>query len=345
MNFSFIIPVYNGCPYLSACIQSILDANIPSSELLLIDDGSTDGSGALCEELAHRYPSIRVFHQENAGVSAARNKGLSEASGRYILFVDGDDTLDGPLLNEILSDPFLPEADLTIYGMTFDYYHNGICYRQEPCCPPSYSLLPPSQWARLLPDLFRLNALSPVWNKVYKREIILKNQLQFNGRLFLYEDLDFVLRYLACCQNIRTVSLPVYRYRQTEAEGNLRRRLMRISSIPEYLSPIEASLRLLVQKNAAISLSSGEAVLQQLHQILAREKMAESSHAEIRRICCEYAAWEAENISHPLRSRFRNALAGKRACILWLQSRCKWLRHRLAVFIKAHLHERKLYGH
>ena len=345
MNFSFIVPVYNCCSYLSTCIQSLLDANIPSSELLLIDDGSTDGSGALCDRFAECYPNIRVFHQQNAGVSAARNKGLSEASGRYILFVDGDDMLDSPLLNKILSDPRLPEAALTIYGMTFDYYHSGTCYRREPCCPESDDLLPPSQWAWLLPELFRRNALSPVWNKVYKREIILKNRLDFNGRLFLYEDLDFVLRYMACCQNIRIISQPVYRYRQTEDEGNLRRRLKQISSIPEYISPIEASLRMLIQNNAAISLSSAEAVLQQLHQMLLREKIAACSPAEIRQICCDYTSWEAGSISEPHWSRFRNALAGKRACILWLQSRCTMLRHRLAVSIKALLSERRPYGH
>ncbi len=90
--FSIIIPVYNVAPYLRECLDSVMAQTYPNWEAICVDDGSTDGSGAILDEYAAKDSRFRVFHQQNAGVSAARNKGLDEAKGEYIWFVDGDDT-------------------------------------------------------------------------------------------------------------------------------------------------------------------------------------------------------------------------------------------------------------
>ena len=89
--FSIIIPVYNIYPYLSRCVSSLLSQSFTDVEILLIDDGSTDGSERLCDELCERLSCVKVLHQPNAGVSSARNVGLANATGRYVWFVDGDD--------------------------------------------------------------------------------------------------------------------------------------------------------------------------------------------------------------------------------------------------------------
>lgn len=93
-EISILVPVYNAKEYLARCVDSIAAQTLPSWELLLIDDGSTDGSGALCDACAGRDGRIRVIHQENAGVSAARNTGLAAARGRYVGFVDADDWIE-----------------------------------------------------------------------------------------------------------------------------------------------------------------------------------------------------------------------------------------------------------
>lgn len=90
---SIIVPVYNGASYVNRCMESLLAQTYPNMEILLIDDGSTDGSGGMCDNYADKYSQVKVFHVENAGVSAARNKGLDECSGEYAGFVDVDDYL------------------------------------------------------------------------------------------------------------------------------------------------------------------------------------------------------------------------------------------------------------
>lgn len=90
---SIIVPVYNGALYISRCMESLLAQTYPIMEILLIDDGSTDGSGRLCDDFADKYSQVKVYHVKNAGVSAARNKGIEECSGEYVGFADVDDYL------------------------------------------------------------------------------------------------------------------------------------------------------------------------------------------------------------------------------------------------------------
>ena len=91
IKISVIVPVYNVMAYLTRCVDSIRKQTYRNLEILLVDDGSTDGSAGLCDELADSDPRIRVIHQKNSGVSAARNAGIQEACGEYVLFTDSDD--------------------------------------------------------------------------------------------------------------------------------------------------------------------------------------------------------------------------------------------------------------
>lgn len=93
-KISVIVPVYNVKNYLESCVQSIMGQTYPDLEILLIDDGSNDGSAEICDRLQGADARIKVYHEKNKGVSGARNKGLKEATGAYIAFVDADDILD-----------------------------------------------------------------------------------------------------------------------------------------------------------------------------------------------------------------------------------------------------------
>lgn len=332
MKISFIVPVYNCKDYLPACVDSIRAVNAEDYELLLIDDGSTDGSGALCDALVQRFPEIRVVHQQNAGASAARNRGIQEAKGELLLFIDADDSLDSAALGQVLSDPRCSDHDLTIFGLTFDYYHHGKCYRRDPLYFDYDGILDRNIWGREFVQLYRQNSLSPVWNKVFKREIIQQNGLLLDTSMFLYEDFEFVLRYMRHCDTIWNIPQAIYHYRQSEDEGNAGRRLKRIGSIPEFLKPIEVSLG---ELPGTVAETDRAMVLQQLHLVLAREKIAVSDIRTIRMICKDYQKW-SENRLLPLKQdQFQKSLLEGRAHLLYLRNKKSQLRHWIAVRVKA----------
>lgn len=339
IRVSVIIPVYNCRKYLSDCLSNICAANIPEVEILLIDDGSTDGSGVLCDELAAHIPQIRVIHQPNGGASAARNRGLQAAAGEKILFFDADDSVDPEILREILTDPRCALADLTIFGLTFDYYKNGKCYRRDPLYFPVDGILTQQQWGESFAQLYEQNSLSPVWNKVFSREILLRNELKLNEDMFLYEDFEFVLRYLRQCDRIWNVPKAVYHYRQAEDEGNAKRRLSRIESIPAFLRPIEAALSELAEANPAIPADRAARILQQLHLVLVREKISVSGLKEIRKICREFRAW-AEGRDLPQKeTKLQKRLMEEKALSLLLANKKTALRHKVAVWVKSHIYK------
>ena len=332
MKISFIIPVYNCKAYLPACVESIRNVNAEDYEILLIDDGSIDGSSAVCDEMADKFPQIRVVHQANAGASAARNRGIQEAEGDLLLFIDSDDSIDAAALGQVLTDPRCRENDLTIFGLTFDYYHNGKCYRRDPLCFGYDGVLSRQDWGKDFVQLYRNNSLSPVWNKIFKRDIIQSNGLQLDTSMFLYEDFEFVLRYMRHCNTIWNVPQAIYHYRQSEDEGNAGRRLKRIDSIPKFLEPIETSLLALPE---AVSEIDRAMVLQQLHLVLAKEKIAVSDLKMIQDICWGYREWSKNRLLPMEKDKFQQHLLDGKAFSLYLRNKKTQLRHWIAVRVKA----------
>lgn len=332
MKISFIIPVYNCSTYLPACVDSIRAVGAEDYEIMLIDDGSTDGSGAFCDKLAMQFAEIRVVHQANAGASAARNRGIQEASGELLLFIDADDSIDSAALRLVLSDPRCSENDLTIFGLTFDYYHHGKCYRRDPLCFEFDGVMEQNDWGSAFTQLYKDNSLSPVWNKMFKREIIRSNGMALNTSMFLYEDFEFVLRYMSHCNTIWNVPHAIYHYRQSEDEGNAGRRLKRIPSIPEFLKTIEAALCGLPQE---VSETDRAMVLQQLYLVLAREKISVSDIQSIKRICRDYQEWSKNRLLPLEQNDFQKLLLKGQSVQLWLRNKKTQIRHFVAVRTKA----------
>lgn len=124
--FTIIVPVYNVAKYLNVCVDSILRQSYKSFEVLLIDDGSTDGSSDICNQYAGKYKYISVIHRENGGLSAARNTGLEYAKGKYVLFVDSDDYIADHTLQTFFDETYNSEIDIVAaYGYKFSE-ENGI---------------------------------------------------------------------------------------------------------------------------------------------------------------------------------------------------------------------------
>ena len=338
MNYSFIIPVYNCKPWLAACVDSIRAAELAGYEILLVDDGSTDGSGALCDELAAKYPGIRVIHKENGGVSSARNRGIDGAEGAYILFLDSDDTLDAAGLAALAEDFPVSGGDMAIFGMSFDYYRKQQHYRSDVLAFDHDGLLRGEQWRARFWEMFNANAISSSCTKIFKRSILDAHQIRFSEDMFLYEDLEFVLRYLSQCDAIFNVPQAIYHYRQSEDEGNAKRRVARIDCLSDFLAPLEAAVNGL----AGVPDDQKENVLVLLHQVLAREKSQGAGLEQIRRLCGDYAQWYSARGYTAGDGWLHRCLVGRKAMKLMLQNKKSALRHKIAVWVKSHyLYRRK----
>ena len=194
MQLSIIIPIYNTEKYLRRCVDGILNADISDYEILLIDDGSTDDSGAICDAYAKEYSFIRVFHLENGGVSKARNYGLSKAKGDCLFFVDSDDGIEKEGLKHVMevlqSDA---EAQMACFGFS-RVYEDGRAKKRIICSEEEDHRS--VQGKDVLYQV--LNGPGYVWNKIFKRKLI--QGITFDESLCYGEDTFFVFQALKNCE-------------------------------------------------------------------------------------------------------------------------------------------------
>lgn len=213
-KYSLIVPVYNCGRYLVPCVESLLTQTVRDFEILLIDDDTPDDGGAVCDEYANKCECIRAFHKENGGAASSRNYGIDRAEGEYLLFIDGDDTIEPDTLERI--DAALSEnpADLVIFGMSFDYYEK----RDVPERTEKLSAAHPGLYDKLFyrdnfKALFHDNALSSACNKVFSARVLRETGLRAREDMTLYEDLEFVLRYFEHVKRFYCIDDALYHYR------------------------------------------------------------------------------------------------------------------------------------
>ena len=193
MRFSVVIPAYNCAGTLEGTVDSIRASGLTDLEIILIDDGSTDGTAEVCDGLVGRFPEVRCVHQSNEGVSAARNRGIDESEGEYIWFVDSDDTVDVGALARAAGIVSARKPDMLIFGLSFDYYHRGKMYRRDELVYPHERLMSDDDAVHDFGALYECNALTPVWNKLYRRETVVSSGVRFREGMILMEDFLFVL--------------------------------------------------------------------------------------------------------------------------------------------------------
>ncbi|MFI3288617.1 MAG: glycosyltransferase [Rikenellaceae bacterium] len=185
---SIIIPVYNVERFIERCIDSILAQTFGDFELILINDGSSDRSGEICDEYAQRDGRVRVIHKNNGGVSTARNRGLDLATGRYICFVDSDDWIDPTFLVDFKVDEY--DADIYISGALYDIDNRVYSYKK-------YEAVYTKDRAEIGAEFTRQDIWQNgyPWGKLYKTDIIKSNNLRFDEELSIHEDHVFVFEY------------------------------------------------------------------------------------------------------------------------------------------------------
>lgn len=222
-KLSIIIPIYNTGKYLAQCLESLQVQLHPEIEILLIDDCSTDNSAEICMDYCKRSENFRYFIQDcNRGVAEARNRGLDEAVGEYILFIDSDDFVASDYMERIFS---YTESgyDLVSFGC-FNYVHNGD--EKYHTAESSMNISANSRyelqkaWETLLINSF---FMSP-WNKLFRSSIIEQNKIRFIAGCVCYEDYMFNLEYCGKIKDFLAVPEAVYYYRQDASKRGCQKR-------------------------------------------------------------------------------------------------------------------------
>ena len=206
---SIISAVYNSRPYLSRMVDSVLSQSFLEWELILVDDGSTDGSGQDCDAYAAKDSRIRVIHKQNGGVSSARNTALKAASGKFLYFADSDDILFPECLLVLLNTCGAP---VDLVTASYERYEDDVLiperiHQKEFCLTPHgyydvISVLPNAHFCERY-----------LWTKLFRRSIVVENHLQFDESLSYREDVFFLFNYVKCCRQwIIGINQPVYKY-------------------------------------------------------------------------------------------------------------------------------------
>lgn len=207
-EISIVVPVYNMAGSLRRAIDSILNQNFKNYEIVIVDDGSTDLSGKICDNYAERHDYIRVIHKPNGGLSSARNAGISEARGKWVTFCDSDDyVFQDWLSNFKLEEIGNNSIDLICQGIKTSSGIDGVNIGEH-----HYGVDFIADAKDALSILLKNQLVGYTVIKAYKREIIIKYHLAFNESLYLREDEEFLLRYLRYCKTVIGFSKCGYYY-------------------------------------------------------------------------------------------------------------------------------------
>ena len=208
--YSVVLPVYNVEAYLAECLDSILAQDTKSEyEVILVDDGSTDTSGEICDNYAQKYSNFHVIHQKNQKLSCARNAGLRIATGEFVIFFDSDDVWASNLLSA-MDTVIDKKPDMTLF--LYEGFGDGVerFVRYPPEFPSGES------GEAYMQRCFSHGKIPPIaaWTYMYRRSFLLENGLEFEAGLEHSEDLDFNMAAIPAAQKVESIDQVLYYYRQ-----------------------------------------------------------------------------------------------------------------------------------
>ena len=210
---SIIVPIYNAEKYINKCINSLLNQSYSNLEIILIDDGSTDASPELIDGYVVQDARVKVKHQRNCGVSAARNAGLNLATGEWIAFVDSDDTVDVEYIEKLL--PQNLDVEMSLCGMT-RIYQNGDTLRWRLYHDGRTNVATGIRSIEEVMTELNFYALTGPVCKLFRNSILKREQIRFPVDMSLGEDSVFVFSYLRFVQNVWLVGSWLYNYNSVE---------------------------------------------------------------------------------------------------------------------------------
>lgn len=207
--FSIIIPVYNAEKYIGQCIESIIKQRFDDWELILVDDGSEDTSGSICDDYAQSDSRIKAFHQHNSGPGAARNLGLDKAQGKWIAFVDADDWVNDTFLSDYVS--AMGDHDIIFQGHIKEFADHSIIIVDD-TWDSNQADIPTA-----IRFLWKEDNFGYTWMKIYQRDIIDNNKLRFDPSVFFREDTIFTAQYFRHVKNVSVLPVANYHYRYLDS--------------------------------------------------------------------------------------------------------------------------------
>lgn len=233
---SIIIPIYNLADYLPQCLDSVQGQSYENIQVLLVNDGSTDASPAICQEYVRRDSRFQLIDKANSGVSDSRNQALDRAEGKYIQFLDGDDWLTPDATETLVHAAESTGADLVLAH----FYRVA----DERLAPRGHikkeRVLTRQEFAEEMMKAPANYYYGVLWNKLYRRSIIEANRLRFDSEVNWCEDFLFNLEYIERVRLVSAVSRPIYYYRKREnslvtSQASLRRTIaMKIQTFDNY---------------------------------------------------------------------------------------------------------------
>lgn len=236
MIISVIVPVYNAAEHLPRCIDSILLQTHRVLEVILINDGSTDGSGEICDKYAQKDERIRVIHQENAGVSAARNAGLDAATGAWIGFVDADDWAEPDMFAKMFDAVLQSGKQIAVCGHVQHRPNGAIKKRAFPELAGDIARGPALKY---LLSLYFFEGF--LWNKLFSSSLIEEIGLRMDVNIHFAEDLLFCLRLFIRADGICYVPDPLYHYCLNETGSMLTFNQKRMTELDAWRAIIDCA--------------------------------------------------------------------------------------------------------
>lgn len=234
MVFSVIVPIYNVEKYLSQCINSVLEQTFIDYEIILVNDGSTDKSGEICENYKNKHLNIQVIHKENGGLSDARNIGLTVSRGEYIIYIDSDDYIsDVHFLEDIFNKRNKDSSDVILYKFQKFYDGNDSL---EPCGFSLKGVENIKDTDDLLLELVKCDAYyGAAWIKAIRRKLLVENNICFEKGL-LGEDMEWYFHVLINADSISVIDKSYIAYRQRVGSIS---KVNRLKNLTDYIYILE----------------------------------------------------------------------------------------------------------
>ncbi|MBR3741626.1 MAG: glycosyltransferase family 2 protein [Clostridia bacterium] len=259
-TISVVVSVYKVKDYLDHCVRTLLEQTYRNYEILLVDDGSPDECGAMCDAWAKKETRIRAYHKPNGGLSSARNFGITHAKGAFIIFPDPDDWVEPQYLEKLMSIREANHADLSICG---NYnFKSGKEYIWNSAAVPMILNTAEALEMMMRPSAFRGFA----WNKLYSMKVINDHALRFDEELGMAQDLHFNVRYLQLCRRIAYDPVPLYHYNR-DSSG--------VTVVKNTLTPRQMS-----------GLQTYKKIAEMTHAVY--PAVEETAYASLCRLCLQY---------------------------------------------------------
>lgn len=214
---SVIVPVYGVEKWVGRAIESVQAQTFEDFELILVDDGSPDNSGAICDAYASRDARIRVIHKENGGAASARNAAIAEARGEYFFFMDADDWCEPAMLEDLYRLAKQDDLDLVVAAFYIDTYYSDEKYFREVKSVPAHAFATQREFRERAHELFDKNLLYTPWNKLYRAAYLRERGIVFPN--VWWDDLPFNLAVVRDVQRVAVTDTPYYHFLRARSES------------------------------------------------------------------------------------------------------------------------------